>query len=380
MKQATKLIHKGNEPDKTTGAIMPPIYMTSTFVQNAPGEAIAGYEYTRASNPNFNQLETLLASLEEAQYATVFSSGLGALTALIGGLLTQGDKVLAVDGLYGGTYRLFTKIFNKFGIIFESIAIKDLTHLEDFLKEKPKWILFETPTNPLLDLFDIETLTSLAKKHDVISIVDNTFATPINQNPLVLGADVVWHSTTKYIGGHSDVIGGAIMTNNQHIKSSIDFARKSMGTNPSPFDVWLVNRGVKTLAVRMKQHEKNAQEIARYFSQHTKVKKIYYPGLKTHPNHELAKKQMKGFGGIISVEFNLSLEETKHLIASFSLFALAESLGGVESLVNHPATMTHASIPPEERARIGLSDGLVRFSIGIEDPEDLINDLKQALK
>jgi cystathionine beta-lyase/cystathionine gamma-synthase len=379
MKLSTKVIHVGNEADPRTGAIMPPIYMTSTFVQEAPGEA-KGYEYTRANNPNFEVLEKLLASLEEAQHATVFSSGLGALTAMISGLLSAGDHVVGVEGLYGGTYRLFNQVFNRFGIKFTNYRnIQSMDELDRIISQKPKWMLFETPTNPLLEIIDIAALTTIAKRHGVLSIVDNTFATPYNQSPLQLGADVVWHSTTKYIGGHSDVIGGAIITNSAHIKERVDFARKAVGLNPSPFDAWLVNRGVKTLAVRMKQHESNGMAVARFLSKHPKVAKVYYPGLETHVNHAIAKKQMRGFGGMVSVEFKLSLEETKKLISSFKLFSLAESLGGVESLVNHPATMTHASIPRDERIRLGISDGLVRLSVGIEDIDDLLEDLRNAL-
>lgn len=378
MKFSTKAIHAGSEPDPTTGAIMPPIYMTSTYVQEAPGQN-RGYEYTRAHNPNFTVLENTLAALEDAQYATVFSSGMGALTALIG-TLSQGDKVVAIDGLYGGTYRLFKKVFNRFGIELRSIKNASIEELEEALSQKPKWLIFETPTNPLLDVFDIEACVKVAKRYGVLTIVDNTFATPYCQNPLKWGADAVWHSTTKYIGGHSDVVGGAVMINSGTLKKEVDFMRKSMGVNPSPFDAWLVTRGVKTLAVRMEQHQRNAMAIAKFLETHPKVQKVYYPGLTTHLNHAVAKKQMSGFSGIVSAEFNMSLESTKKLISSFTLFSLAESLGGVESLVCHPATMTHASIPPEERARIGLSDGLVRFSVGIEDSQDLINDLEQALE
>jgi cystathionine beta-lyase/cystathionine gamma-synthase len=379
MKIATKVIHVGNEPEQVTGAIMPPIYMTSTFVQDAPGEH-SGFEYTRANNPNFVILEKLLASLENAEHATVFSSGLGALSAMITGLLTSGDHVVGVEGLYGGTYRLFNQVFNRFGIKFTNYRnLKSLNELERIFAQKPKWMLFETPTNPLLDVFDIAAMTQIAKKHGALSIVDNTFATPINQNPLDLGADVVWHSTTKYIGGHSDVIGGAIITNMAHVKERVDFARKASGFNPSPFDVWLVNRGVKTLAVRMKQHEINGMAVAKFLAKHPKVAKVYYPGLESHPTHAVAKKQMRGFGGMVSAEFKLPLDAAKKLISSFKLFSLAESLGGVESLVNHPATMTHASIPREERLSLGLSDGLVRFSVGIEDTGDLIADLDEAL-
>lgn len=377
MKFSTKAIHKGQKPDPTTGAIMPPIYMTSTYVQEAPGKA-KGYEYTRAGNPNFTVLEELLASLEEAEYATVFSSGLGALTALVSSL-SSGDRVVAIEGVYGGTYRLFTQVFNRFGIEFIQVHPKREDELKKALNKSPKWFFFETPTNPLLEVFDIEALSNFAKEKGALVIVDNTFATPFFQNPLELGADVVWHSTTKYIGGHSDVVGGAIMTNDQKIKQQVDFGRKALGTNPSPFDAWLTTRGVKTLGIRMERHEKNALRIAEFLSKHPKVKKVYYPGLNTHESHAIAARQMRGFGGMISVEFDLSLEAVKHLISSFQYFSLAESLGGVESLVCHPATMTHASIPKEERERIGLSDGLIRLSPGIEDTEDLLGDLFHAL-
>lgn len=378
MKFATKAIHVANEPDPTTGAIMPPIYMTSTYVQESPGET-KGYDYTRAGNPNFTILEKILASLENAQYATVFSSGLGALTGLIS-TLSQGDRVVAFDGVYGGTFRLFDSVFKRYGIHFDSIKPSSVDQIEKALANKPKWLFFETPTNPLLDVYDIAAFVKIAKRHQVMTIVDNTFASPYFQNPLKWGVDVVWHSTTKYIGGHSDTIGGVAMTNSGSMKKELDFARKAMGLNPSPFDVWLTTRGVKTLALRMEQHQKNAMAIALFLKNHPKVKKVYYPGLETHPNYAIAKKQMTGFAGIISVEFNLPLDSMLKLVSSFNLFALAESLGGVESLVCHPATMTHVSIPPEERKRIGLSDGLVRFSVGIEDTQDLINDLSEGLE
>lgn len=378
MKFSTKAIHEGQEPDSKTGAIMPPIYMSSTFVLPCPGES-KGFEYTRANNPNFEILEKTLASLEEGKHAMVFSSGLGALTALICGNLSSGDHIVGVNGLYGGTYRLLTKVFNRFGIKFTSHTSNSLRDLETILGTKPKWLLFETPTNPLLEILDIESLTSLARRYQVLSVVDNTFASPYNQNPLLLGADVVWHSTTKYIGGHSDVIGGALITNHDHIHEELKFTRKSIGVNPSPFDTWLVNRGVKTLAARMRIHEENAMAVARFLSTHPLVKKVYYPGLESHKNHLIAKKQMRGFGGMVSVEFKLSNEEVKKLVSSFKLFSLAESLGGVESLVNHPASMTHASIPYEERMKMGLSDGLMRLSVGVEDSQDLINDLHLAL-
>lgn len=378
MKFATRAIHAGNESDAETGAIMPPIYMTSTFVQETPGTT-KGYDYTRAGNPNFTILEKLLASLEDAKHATVFSSGLGALTGLIS-TLSSGDRVVGFTGVYGGTYRLFNSVFNRYGVHFDSIDHPTPEALEMALAKKPKWLIFETPTNPLLTIYDIKELAKTAKRHGVLTIVDNTFATSYFQNPLHLGADAVWHSTTKYTGGHSDVIGGAVMTNHDILKDALDFARMAIGLNPSPFDTWLLTRGIKTLAIRMEQHQHNAFAVVRFLESHPKVNKIYYPGLESHPNHEAAKKQMKGFGGMVSVEFNLSLEDTKKLISSFKLFSLAESLGGVESLVCHPATMTHAAIPLEKRHNCGISDGLVRFSIGIEDSQDLIDDINKNLK
>lgn len=377
MKFSTKAIHVGSLPDPTTGAIMPPIFMTSTFVQEAPGEH-KGYDYTRAGNPNFTLLEQLLASLEDAAYGTVFSSGLGALTALVS-TLSPNDTVVGINGVYGGTFRLFNSVFKRYGIHFITIREPTPQAVDEALSRNPKWLFFETPTNPLLEVFDIERLVKQAKSHGVKTIVDNTFATPYFQNPLKYGVDAVWHSTTKYVGGHSDVIGGAVLTDDPEIKKAVDFARMAIGLNPSPFDVWLLTRGVKTLSLRMEQHQKNALAIAKFLEKHPMVKKIYYPGLKSHPGHEIAAKQMSGFGGMISVEFNLSLEQTKKLAASFRYFSLAESLGGVESLVCHPASMTHASIPAAERQLSGLADGLLRFSVGVEDSEDLIEDIKSAL-
>lgn len=373
MKFSTKAIHAGCSPDPTTGAVMPPIYMTSTFAQEAPGEHRA-YEYTRAGNPNFTILEQQLAALENAAYATVFSSGLGAMTALAS-TLKQGDRVASLGSVYGGTYRLFHRVFSRFGVTWQTIE----GDVEKVLETKPKWLLFETPTNPLLEIYDIAALCKIAKRHGVLVIVDNTFATPYNQNPLHWGADVVWHSSTKYLGGHSDVIGGVAMTNSDTLKQELDFARKALGLNPSPFDCWLVTRGVKTLALRMQQHQANAQVIAEYLQNHPLVNKVYYPGLPHHAGHSLTKNQMRGFGGMLSVEFNLSLEKTMKLISSFQIFTLAESLGGVESLVCHPASMTHASIPTEERAQLHITDGLIRFSVGIEDVSDLLDDLNQTL-
>lgn len=376
MKFATKAIHLGYHPE-SFGSIMPPIYMTSTYLQEAPG-IDKGYCYTRANNPNFTILEEVLAGLEEAKYATVFSSGLGALTAMLS-MLSQGDSILGINGLYGGSYRLFNSVFSRFGIDFRSIDTPSPELLERGFKLKPKWLFFETPTNPLLEIFDIAELSKIAKQHQALTIVDNTFASPYFQNPLSLGADIVWHSTTKYIGGHSDVVGGVAVTNDIKVKEALDFARKAMGLNPSPFDSWLLTRGVKTLALRLEQQTKNAMEVAKFLKSHPLVKKVYYPGLGCHPQHLLAKRQMRGFGAMLCAEFNLEENEALELISHFKLFSLAESLGGVESLVSHPATMTHASLPPLERKRNGISDGLMRFSIGIEDASDLIGDLEFSL-
>lgn len=377
MKFSSKAIHVGQMPEKEFGAIIPPVYLTSTFVQKEPG-IHAGYDYTRAGNPNFSNLEATLAALEGAGFATVFSSGLGAIAA-IASTLKQGDSVIAIDDLYGGTYRLFNKVFSNFGIDFVQFDLSDEKSLNDAFMREPRLLLLESPSNPLLKISDIRKIATKAKECGTISVVDNTFATPFCQNPLELGADVVVHSSTKYLGGHSDAIGGVVITNDEEFKKKMDFARMAIGLNPSPFDVWLISRSLKTLALRMERHEKNALAVAGFFQSHPKILKVYYPGLKTHDGYNIARSQMRGFGGILSVEFDLSLDETMRLISGFKLFALAESLGGVESLVEHPASMTHASIPKEERGKIGLSDALVRFSVGIEDIEDLIDDLEISL-
>lgn len=357
----TRAIHDGSEPDKETGAVIPPIYQTSTFAQESPGQH-KGYDYTRAGNPNFTRLEDCLASLEGGKFATVFSSGLGAAVAVLN-LLKSGDHVVACDDLYGGSFRLFTRWGEKFGLVFTFVKSGDVKEFQKAIRPETKLFWVETPTNPLLKTTDIRVVTRLAKKRKILTVVDNTFATPYFQNPLKEGADMVHHSTTKYIGGHSDVIGGCVITNRKELKEQLDFGRMALGVNPSPFDCWLVHRGVKTLGVRMERHQINAKAIQNFFKSDSLVKKIYYPG----------------FGGMLSAEFHLDNSQTKKLIASFKLFTLAESLGGVESLVCHPATMTHASIPAAKRAAIGLSDGLVRFSVGIEEKEDLIDDLKSAL-
>jgi cystathionine beta-lyase/cystathionine gamma-synthase len=374
----TRAIHAGQEPEEQFGAVIPPIYMTSTFAQEAPGK-MKGYDYTRAGNPNFTNLETAFAAVENGKFATYLASGLSCVTALLR-ILKPGDRVLGINDLYGGTYRALSKVFEPVGINFDTDAMTDLGKLDALLSSgKYQMISFESPTNPLLKLVDVKAVCDLARKHKVISFVDNTFATPYLQNPLDLGADIVWHSTTKYIGGHSDVIGGALITNSEEYHTHFQFARLAMGLNSSPFDAWLTHRGLKTLGVRMKQHCINAQAVAEMLEAHPLVEKVYYPGLASHPQHELAKKQMNGFGGIVSVEFKLNVEQTAKLISQFKLFTLAESLGGIESLVDHPASMTHASIPSEERHKAGLQDGLVRLSVGIEGTQDLLDDLSTVL-
>lgn len=379
MKFATKAIHVGSEPDPKTGAIMPPIYLSSTFELESPGHS-HGYEYTRAGNPNFTMLEEVLASLQESSYATVFSSGIGAIMALAS-TLSQGDKVFAVNGIYGGTYRLFNQMLNRFGIVFINATPASLDELDSMLKKhKPKWLMFETPTNPMLNIFDIEAFSAVAKKNGVLTVVDNTFASPYCQNPFKWGADVVWHSTTKFLGGHSDVLGGVVMTNDVALKKALDFARKTLGSNPSPFDAWLIQRGIKTLPVRMERHQENALIIANAFTSYPRVKRTFYPGLPSHPGHAIARKQMRGFSGMVTAEFNLTLEQTAKFVSSFKIISLAESLGGIESLVNHPASMTHATVPQAERLALGITDSVVRFSIGIEDSSDLLADIDQALK
>jgi cystathionine beta-lyase/cystathionine gamma-synthase len=374
LKFASRTVHNGEEPNPINGAIMPPIWMTSTYAQEYPAK-LKGYDYTRGGNPSFTSLEKALAALEYGKHAIAFSSGLGATTALLS-RLESGDTVVAIDGLYGGTFRLFTRIFKKFGIHFRFVSPDDAEHALD---ADASMLFFETPTNPLLGITDIEKLCSHARKQGVLSVVDNTFATPCFQNPLNLGADIVLHSTTKYISGHSDVIGGALITNNDTLKEELDFARMATGVNPSPFDCWATLRGLKTLAVRLDRQQENAMALAQFLEGHPRVKRVFYPGLPSHPQHTLAKKQMSGFSGIVSCEFDLALEDSKQLVSSFQLFTLAESLGGIESLVCHPTSMTHASIPAEERKRMGLNDGLIRFSLGIEDKRDLIADISGQL-
>lgn len=378
MKIGTKFIHAGVEPDPSTGAIMTPIYQTSTFVQEAPAKH-KGYEYARSQNPTRTALEAAFAAIENGKYGLAFSSGVAATDAVIK-LLQPGDEVIAAADMYGGTYRLFTKIFSRFGINFHYVNMQDANNIRQYINDKTKLIWTETPTNPLMNITDIAALSAIAKEHKLLLCVDNTFATPYLQNPLDLGADIVMHSVTKYLGGHSDVIQGCLMMNDDELREQLYFIQKSCGAVPGPMDCFLVLRGIKTLHVRMQRHTENGEKIARFLRSHPKVGKVYWCGFEDHPGYEIAKKQMRGFGGMMS--FTLKddrVEEAKRVLSSTKLFALAESLGGVESLINHPATMTHASIPREERIKNGLTDSLIRLSVGIEDAEDLIDDLNQAI-
>lgn len=374
----TNVIHVGGHPDKETGAIMPPIFQTSTYVQSSPGEH-KGYEYTRSHNPTRTRLEDCLASLEGAKYALVTASGMS-MTTLIMHALENGSTVLCGDDVYGGTFRLFNTIFNKIHN-FHFIDTRDIKLVEEKMKKlKPDMIWLESPTNPLLKITDIKKVTTLAKKYKVKTVVDNTFMSPYFQNPLELGADIVVHSMTKYINGHSDVVGGAIMLNDKSFYDKIWYLQNSIGPSQSPFDSWLTLRGIKTLAIRMKAHQENAMKVAKFLEGHPKVERVVYPGLKSHPDHAIAKKQMKGFGGMITIFIKGGLKESRKFLKAVNIFALAESLGGVESLIEHPAIMTHASVPKAIRKQIGLTDNLVRLSVGIENVDDLIDDLNQALK
>jgi cystathionine beta-lyase/cystathionine gamma-synthase len=379
MKKHTQYIHAGSHPDPSTGAIMTPIYQTSTYVQEAPG-VNKGFEYARSQNPTRQALEEALALIEEGTYGLAFSSGVAATDAVIK-LLKPGDEVIAGSDMYGGTYRLFSKVFAKFGIHFHYIDLSDLNNIENHINQHTKLIWVETPTNPLMNIADIEAIAAISKKHKLLLCVDNTFASPALQNPLTLGADIVMHSATKYLGGHSDVIQGALIVNDKALRDELYFIQKSCGAVPGPMDCFLVLRGIKTLGIRMDRHASNGEVIAKFLQQHPAIKKVYWPGFTDHPGHAIAKKQMKSFGGMISFELkNDSIEAARKLLSSTKLFSLAESLGGVESLINHPASMTHASIPREERIKNGLSDTLIRLSVGIEDADDLIEDLNQAIQ
>jgi cystathionine beta-lyase/cystathionine gamma-synthase len=378
MKPATKYIHAGMTPDPSTGAIIPPIYQTSTYVQESPA-VNKGYEYARSQNPTRTALEKAYAEIENGKFALAFGSGVAATDAVIK-LLQPGDEVICGNDMYGGTYRLFTKVFEKFGIKFIYVDTTNADNIKKAVTEKTKLIWIETPTNPLMNITDIAAVAAIAKPTKILLAVDNTFASPALQNPLDLGADIVMHSATKYLGGHSDVIQGALMMNDKELRDQLYFIQKSCGAVPGPMDCFLVLRGIKTLGVRMKAHCENGKIIANWLRNHPGVAKVYWPGFEDHPNHATAKKQMRDFGGMISFELkNDSVDESKRVLSSTHLFSLAESLGGVESLINHPASMTHASIPREERIKNGLSDSLIRLSVGIEDADDLIEDLEKAI-
>ncbi len=378
MKFGTKAVHAGVEPDPSTGAIMTPIFQTSTYVQDAPAKH-KGYAYARGANPTRSSLQRSLAALENGKYAICFSSGMGATDAVIK-LLNPGDEVITSNDLYGGTYRMFKRVYERFGIKFHFIDLTSAANIAPLLSEKTKLLWLETPTNPLMNIVDIQACVSIAKSKNILVAVDNTFASPYLQNPLNLGADIAMHSVTKYLGGHSDVIMGALVMNDEKIYQDLAFIQNSCGAVPGPQDSFLVLRGIKTLHLRMERHCLNGRKVAEYLKQHPKVGRVYWPGFPDHPNHEVARKQMRDFGGMLS--FTLkddSLEKARKLMTSVQLFSLAESLGGVESLINHPASMTHASVPKEERTRSGLVESLIRLSIGVEDHEDLIADLDQAL-
>ena len=378
MKFGTKTIHAGQKADPSTGAIMTPIYQTSTYKQASPGD-FKGYEYSRTGNPTRTALENNLAALENGKYGLCFGSGLAAIDAIIK-LLSPGDEVISTNDLYGGTYRIFTKIFEDYGIKFHFIGMENTENVAEYINENTKLIWAETPTNPMLNIIDIESLGEIARKHNLLFAVDNTFATPYLQKPLDLGADIVMHSLTKYMGGHSDVVMGAIICKDDALAEKLYFIQNSTGAVPGPMDSFLVLRGIKTLHLRMQRHCENGKVIAHFLKSHPKVGDVYWPGFESHPNHEVAKKQMDDFGGMVS--FNLvgkKLDDAIAVVSNTHYFTLAESLGGVESLCGHPASMTHAAIPKQEREKTGVVDSLIRLSVGVEDIEDLIADLKQAL-
>lgn len=377
MKFDTKAVHAGQEPDPSTGAIMTPIFQTATYAQGGLGEH-KGFEYSRTQNPTRGALEACLAALEGGQYGLAFASGMAAIQAVLS-LLSAGDHMIAGDDLYGGSYRIFERVMSRYHVETSYVTANNAGGYEQAIRPNTKLIWLETPTNPLLGLADIRAVAEIAHRHDLLLVVDNTFASPYFQQPLQLGADIVVHSTTKYLNGHSDVIGGAVVTSNSEVYEAIKFYQNAAGGVPSPFDSWLTLRGIKTLSVRMRQHEANARQVAVFLAEHPRVEKVYYPGLSSHPGHVLAKRQMSGFGGMVSFQFKGTYADVDAVVRRFKVFALAESLGGVESLVCHPVTMTHGSIPREIRESRGITDTLLRLSVGIEDGEDLLADLQQAL-
>ncbi|GAA4890233.1 cystathionine gamma-synthase [Flaviramulus aquimarinus] len=379
MKFNTKVIHGGQEYDKAYGAVMPPIYQTSTYAQTTPG-GHKGYEYSRTHNPTRNALENAFSSIENGHYGLAFGSGLAAIDAIIK-LLKPGDEVVSTNDLYGGSFRLFTKIFERFGIKFHFIGMQSVSNIKAYVNDNTKLIWVETPTNPMMNIIDIKAASAIAKKHNILLAVDNTFATPYLQKPLDLGADIVMHSATKYLGGHSDVVMGALVVKDKSLADRLYFIQNASGAICGPQDSFLVLRGIKTLHVRMQRHCENGKAIAKFLANHPKIENVYWPGFEAHPNHIIAKNQMTDFGGMISFTTKgNNYEEAIKIIENLKVFTLAESLGGVESLCGHPASMTHASIPKEEREKTGVVDSLIRLSVGIEDIDDLVADLKQALK
>lgn len=378
MKFNTKTIHGGQKPDLAYGSVMPPIYQTSTYAQSTPG-GHKGYEYSRTHNPTRKALEDALASIENGKFGLTFGSGLAAIDAVIK-LLKPGDEVISTNDLYGGSYRLFTKVFTDFGIKFHFVNMQNASIIEDYINNKTKLIWVETPTNPMMNIVDIREAAVIAKKHKLLLAVDNTFATPYLQCPLDLGADIVMHSATKYLGGHSDVVMGALVVNDEDLAQKLYFIQNASGAICGPQDSFLVLRGIKTLHIRMQRHCENGKAVAEFLEENPKIEKVYWPGFKSHPNHEIAKSQMSGFGGMVSfVTKGNNYSEAIKIVENLKIFTLAESLGGVESLAGHPASMTHASIPKDEREKTGVVDSLIRLSVGIEDIDDLIEDLNQAI-
>lgn len=375
----TKVIHGGQQHDPSTGAVMPPIYQTSTYAQSSPGKH-KGYEYSRTGNPTRKALENALASIESGTYGLAFASGLASIDAILK-LLSPGDEVISTNDLYGGTFRLFNTIFKKFGIDFKFIGMENAADLEEAISDKTRLIWVETPTNPMLNIIDIRKCAEISKKHGILLVVDNTFATPYLQRPLELGADIVMHSATKYLGGHSDVVMGALVLNDPDLADKLYYIQNASGAVCGPMDSFLVLRGIKTLHLRMQRHCENGKAVARYLREHPKIERVYWPGFEDHPNHEIAKSQMKDFGGMLSFKIKGNkYEDAITVLENLRIFTLAESLGGVESLSGHPASMTHASIPKAEREKTGVSDSLIRLSVGVEGERDLIEDLGNALK
>lgn len=375
----TKVIHGGQQHDPSTGAVMPPIYQTSTYAQASPGQH-KGFEYSRTGNPTRQALEKSLASIEGGTYGLAFASGLSSIDAIIK-LLNPGDEVISTNDLYGGTFRLFNTIFKKYGIVFKFIGMEEADRIADHITDKTKLIWIETPTNPMMNVIDIRRCADISREHDLLLVVDNTFATPYLQRPLELGADIVMHSATKYLGGHSDVVMGALVLNDKDLADKLYFIQNASGAVCGPMDSFLVLRGIKTLHLRMQRHCENGRAIAHYLKSHPKIENVYWPGFEDHPNHEIARSQMKDFGGMLSfkIKGNKYADAIK-VLENLKVFTLAESLGGVESLSGHPASMTHASIPKEEREKTGVSDSLIRLSVGVEDEKDLIEDLRRALE